>query len=161
MQKINLPYIALIVLVVVSIFSFKVAHENMETSSQLELLKTGIKRAGDSSVDLLMAMPESHYTFRPNEEMKSFAGEAGHMIRKLEQLHNSLNTGYASQKMRNLHNKSAIINEIDYSFDCLQTSLEMGRYDQDVHARITDFLSVNENQRNKLMVYLVLKGIEI
>ncbi len=161
MKIFNIPYMALILLVAVSLFAFKEAHTNFPKNTHLSSLKKDVFQAQMKTLDLLKAMPEEHYDFKPSNSLLAFNDRAHEIVHEAEFLIVKINPKDESlvPDHEYLTEKDELIQLASRSFQVMNEQIEKSSNDSVLANELFTFLQENNRHRAQMEVYLTLKDI--
>lgn len=161
MKNINIPYILLIVLLVVSIVSFKAAHNGIN-SKELNAAKDNLIEAKSVTLEILDAMPAEFYSFQPNEEVLAFMDQVHFLVHDINALALSLQSSEDwNGDHRYFQNKKELVDWTSRSFDLLLNAAMDKGAEANTIAELNRFLVENAKHNGQLQLYLSMKGIKV
>ncbi len=158
MKIFNVPYVALILVVAVSLLAFKEAHTTSKTHFQL--LKEDLTEAKFETLQLMEAMPHEYYDFRPKKSLLPFRDQAHEVIHSIEFL--ALEAQDSNSEWSPDHEyvtaKKDLIELTESSFAYLEGALEQSPQGEGLNDELASFLTENAKQRAQLEMYLIISG---
>lgn len=125
-------------------------------------LKQRLEASKAYTLAVLEAMPESDYSFKPNDDQRTFAAQAYHIAYSIDYFHRAFSEGPSAKWApgdENSKSKKELIEWATAKFDELNTYiLEQDSNDQ-LTAGVVSYLDHNAHHRGQIVTYLRLKGI--
>ena len=114
------------------------------------------------TVAVFEAMPDGDYAYKPNDEQRTFAAQAYHIIYSIDYFQRALSNGGNAQWApgdENSKTKAELIAWANEKFDAInQYILEQESNDR-LTAGVISYLDHNAHHRGQIITYLRLKGI--
>lgn len=111
---------------------------------------------------VLDAMPDGDYTFKPNEEQRTFAAQAYHIVYSIDYFHRAFSNGGDAQWQpgdENSKSKKELIEWAKSKFDEMNSFILSQESDDRLTAGVMSYLDHNAHHRGQIITYLRLKGI--
>ena len=159
-MKTNLRGIASVVLFFVSVSLFTSAKPTADGG--YDWLKPRLDGTKAFTIEVLEAMPEDKYDFRPNDDQRTFAAQAYHIIYSVAYFHKAFSTGSNvpwSPGDEESKSKDELINWANEAFDTMNDFILSQDNNDQLTAGIIYFLDHNSHHRGQIITYLRMKGI--
>lgn len=114
------------------------------------------------TIAVLEAMPDGDYTFKPNEEQRTFAAQAYHIVYSIDYFHRAFSNGGNAQWQpgdENSKSKKELIEWAKSKFDEMNAFILSQESDDRLTAGVVSYLDHNAHHRGQIITYLRLKGI--
>lgn len=113
------------------------------------------------TIEVLNAMPEGSYDFRPNKDQRTFAAQAYHIIYSIEYFRGALqNTGAAwAPGDENSKSKAELLKWATEQFDEMNSLILSKEASDPFTAGVMSYIDHNAHHRGQIITYLRLKGI--
>lgn len=114
------------------------------------------------TVAVFEAMPESDYSYKPNDEQRTFAAQAYHIIYSIDYFQRALSNGGNAQWApgdENSKTKQELIDWANTKFDEINKFILEQESDDRLTAGVISYLDHNAHHRGQIITYLRLKGI--
>ena len=147
------------VAIVTTWFGMHTMHKN--DAVNYEYMKQRLEVAKAFTVEVMEAMPAEAFTYKPNEDVRSFGAQAYHIAYSTEWFHSSLKGAPIQWAPgdEDRMNKEALIAYTKEQFDAITKTI----VNQEQSDRFTDgvigFLDHNAHHRGQMVSYLRMKGI--
>ena len=161
MKKVNSPYIALIVLLVVSLFSFKEAHESLNPAEDWNKVLSDVELAKIKTIKIMESMPPEAYDFAPAKSVLAFSDKAHDAIHEVEFLTVELKDDpnwYPEHEY--VTKKEAVIELASTTFDQLTSTLNDVKVSPEIEKSVKKFLLSNAEANGQMKIYLDLLSAE-
>ncbi len=148
----------LIVVILVTGFSIK---KQPESNNDYDYLRERLENTKKYTIDVLSTMPDSSYSFKPNQDIRSFKELGYHVIYSIEwniELMKGTPVKWVSEGEDQL-SKKELISYGDKQFDRLLTFLKDAKETPMLTDKIIDVLNHNAHHRGQMVTYLRLKNI--
>lgn len=151
-------YLGLVSLVLYTLVSFSFKTE----VGGFDAIVQNIKNTKAYTIDVLEALPDIDYDYRPTAEVRTFAEQAAHIAYATEgfaDMFMKKNPDWKSGDGTKL-NRQELIDLNRKNFDRIIEVVENASYDDGLHKGIISFLDHNAHHRGQMIIYLRMKGIE-
>ncbi|WP_420388320.1 DinB family protein [Roseivirga sp.] len=114
------------------------------------------------TIAVLEAMPEGDYTFKPNDEQRTFAAQAYHIVYSIDYFQRAFSQGPNAQWApgdENSKSKKELIDWAKTKFDEINAFILEQESNDQLTAGVISFLDHNAHHRGQIITYLRLKGI--
>ena len=125
-------------------------------------LKARLDATKAYTIEVMKAMPEDEYDFRPSDEQRTFAAQAYHMAYSVEYFHKAFsNNGNAAWSPGDEDSKSKeeLVKWTGDMFDRMSEYILTQESNDQLTAGILYFLDHNSHHRGQVVTYLRMKGI--
>lgn len=115
------------------------------------------------TLEVLNAMPEADYNFKPNEEQRTFGAQAYHIVYSIDYFRRAFeNQGQAawSPGDENAKNKAELIKWTGEQFDAMHKLILASESSDAMTAQVISYLDHNAHHRGQMITYLRMKGIK-
>lgn len=161
MNRINIPYILLIVLLAVSVLSFKAAHIE-KVQSERDDIRQQLLSSKVRTLDILNAMPAEDYIFQPNEVVMTFEDQAKGIFADINTAMSMIQSGWQPVKQSHVaSSKAYLIENIDRGFESLINEIDKKEFNSPLVSVAEQFITQNTNKRGQMLLYLQMKGIQL
>lgn len=156
-MKINILIIGLISLLITS---FQVKTETQEYGDY-SYLKDRLQNTKAFTIEVIEAMPESDYSYKPTNDVRTFTALASHVVYSIE-------WNIALMKKRPINwelgdengfTKQELVEYVNSEFNSLIKFVAASNASPELTEKIIDVLNHNAHHRGQMMTYLRLKGI--
>ena len=157
MNKLKL-FIKLLVVIVLAL-SAQVSTQAQE--SEYEFLRGTLNAAKDCTIEVFNAMPAEDYSFKPTEDVRTFAAQAYHIAYSLEWFHNQLKGSpipWAPGDEDSM-NKEELVTYITEQFDAMNETVMNAKEKGQFTAGVIGVLRHNSHHRGQMVTYLRVNGI--
>lgn len=129
--------------------------------SEYEFLRGTLTAAKDFTVEVFNAMPADDYSFKPTEEVRTFAAQAYHIAYSLEWFHNQLKGSpiqWAPGDEDSM-NKEELVAYVTEQFDAMNATIMKAKESGQFTAGVMGVLRHNSHHRGQMVAYLRTNGI--
>lgn len=129
--------------------------------SEYEFLRGTLTAAKDFTVEVFNAMPADDYSFKPTEEVRTFAAQAYHIAYSLEWFHNQLKGSpiqWAPGDEDSM-NKEELVSYVTEQFDAMNATIMKAEESGQFTAGVMGVLRHNSHHRGQMVAYLRTNGI--
>ncbi|XWN36476.1 MAG: DinB family protein [Balneola sp.] len=144
------------------ILGFSVPLSLQAQQSEYEFLRGPLTTAKDFTVEVFNAMPSEDYSFKPTEDVRTFAAQAYHIAYSLEWFSNQLK-GTPIQWApgdEDAMNKEELVKYVSEQFDALTEIIMSAEEDGQFTAGVLGVLRHNSHHRGQMVTYLRTNGIQ-
>ncbi len=144
------------------ILGFSVPLSLQAQQSEYEFLRGPLTTAKDFTVEVFNAMPSEDYSFKPTEDVRTFAAQAYHIAYSLEWFSNQLK-GTPIQWApgdEDAMNKEELVKYLSEQFDALTEIIMSAEEDGQFTAGVLGVLRHNSHHRGQMVTYLRTNGIQ-
>ena len=125
-------------------------------------LKQRLDASKAYTVAVLEAMPEDDYSFKPNDDQRTFAAQAYHIVYSIDYFHRALSNGGNAQWApgdENSKSKKELIEWANAKFDEINKFILEQESNDALTAGVISYLDHNSHHRGQIVTYLRMKGI--
>lgn len=125
-------------------------------------LKQRLDASKAYTVAVLEAMPEDDYSFKPNDDQRTFAAQAYHIVYSIDYFHRALSNGGNAQWApgdENSKSKKELIEWANAKFDEINQFILEQESNDALTAGVVSYLDHNSHHRGQIVTYLRMKGI--
>ncbi|KYG77686.1 MULTISPECIES: DinB family protein [Roseivirga] len=125
-------------------------------------LKQRLDASKAYTVAVLEAMPEDDYSFKPNDDQRTFAAQAYHIVYSIDYFHRALSNGGNAQWApgdENSKSKKELIEWANAKFDEINKFILEQESNDGLTAGVVSYLDHNSHHRGQIVTYLRMKGI--
>lgn len=125
-------------------------------------LKQRLDASKAYTVAVLEAMPEDDYSFKPNDDQRTFAAQAYHIVYSIDYFHRALSNGGSAQWApgdENSKSKKELIEWANAKFDEINKFILEQESNDSLTAGVVSYLDHNSHHRGQIVTYLRMKGI--
>ena len=125
-------------------------------------LKQRLDASKAYTVAVLEAMPEDDYSFKPNDDQRTFAAQAYHIVYSIDYFHRALSNGGNAQWApgdENSKSKKELIEWANAKFDEINKFILEQESNDALTAGVVSYLDHNSHHRGQIVTYLRMKGI--
>ena len=125
-------------------------------------LKQRLDASKAYTVAVLEAMPEDDYSFKPNDNQRTFAAQAYHIVYSIDYFHRALSNGGNAQWApgdENSKSKKELIEWANAKFDEINKFILEQESNDALTAGVVSYLDHNSHHRGQIVTYLRMKGI--
>ena len=149
-----------ILIVTILLTSFSKKHE-YKPNSDYDYLRDRLENTKEYTMDVLRAMPDSIYSFRPNQDVRSYKELAYHLVYSIEwniELMKGKPINWISGGEDSM-TKKELVEYADEQFDNLLIFIKEAEETPMLTDKVIDVLNHNAHHRGQMVTYLRLKGI--
>lgn len=143
------------------IIGLSIQLKGLAQESEYEYLKSTLTSAKDFTIEVLNAMPADEYSFKPTEDVRTFAAQAYHIAYSLEWFSNQLK-GTPIQWApgdEDAMNKEELVKYVSEQFDALTEIVMSSEENEQFTAGVLGVLRHNSHHRGQMVTYLRTNGI--
>ena len=125
-------------------------------------LKQRLETTKDFTLQVINAMPDEDYDFKPSDEVRSFKAQAYHIIYSI----NYFNRVFKGQTQpmwqpgdENSKSKKELAEWASRQFDIINATILAAESNEQLTAGIISYLDHNAHHRGQMITYLRMKGI--
>ncbi|PWL30335.1 DinB family protein [uncultured Roseivirga sp.] len=125
-------------------------------------LKQRLDASKAYTVAVLEAMPEDDYSFKPNDDQRTFAAQAYHIVYSIDYFHRALSNGGNAQWApgdENSKSKKELIEWANAKFDEINKFILEQESNDSLTAGVVSYLDHNSHHRGQIVTYLRMKGV--
>ena len=125
-------------------------------------LKQRLDASKAYTVAVLEAMPEDDYSFKPNDDQRTFAAQAYHIVYSIDYFHRAISNGGNAQWApgdENSKSKKELIEWANAKFDEINKFILEQESNDALTAGVVSYLDHNSHHRGQIVTYLRMKGI--
>lgn len=114
------------------------------------------------TIAVLEAMPADDYSYKPNEDQRTFAAQAYHIVYSIDYFHRAFANGGNAQwesGNENAMSKTALIDWANKKFDEMNDFILEQSSNDRLTAGVMSYLDHNAHHRGQIITYLRMKGI--
>ena len=107
-------------------------------------------------------MPEDDYSFKPNDDQRTFAAQAYHIVYSIDYFHRAISNGGNAQWApgdENSKSKKELIEWANAKFDEINKFILEQESNDALTAGVVSYLDHNSHHRGQIVTYLRMKGI--
>lgn len=147
--------------IVLFTLAFTNAPQEISNVGDYDYMKQRLDNAKAFTVEVFEAMPTSDYTFKPSEDVRTFAGQAYHVAYSLEWYNNALKGSPVpwAPGDENSMNKEELITYVKAQFDAISETIYAAKQDDRFTMGVISVLDHNSHHRGQMVSYLRMKGI--
>jgi len=130
--------------------------------SEYEFLRNTLSAAKGFTIQVFKAMPAEDYSFKPTEDVRTFAAQAYHIAYSIEWFHNQLKGSPIqwSPGDENSMTKEELIKYVEEQFDAMNSTILESEFSGQFTDGILGALRHNSHHRGQMVTYLRTKGIK-
>ena len=134
---------------------------SMAQEAEYEYLNSTLTSAKDFTIEVFNAMPSEDYSYKPTEEVRTFAAQAYHIAYSIEWFSNQLKGTPIqwSPGDENAMNKEELVKYVTEQFDALIEIVMNSEESGQITAGVFGVLRHNSHHRGQMVTYLRTKGI--
>ncbi|OEK07162.1 DinB family protein [Roseivirga misakiensis] len=142
--------------------TFLTSMKPVEDKGGYDWMKGRLDAAKAFTIEVLKAMPEDDYDFKPNDEQRTFAAQAYHIAYSVEYFQKAFSQPNAAWQPGDENSKSReeLIKWAETKFDEMHTFILAADANDQLTAGIMYYLDHNSHHRGQLVTYLRMKGIK-
>lgn len=125
-------------------------------------LKGRLDASKTYTLEVLRAMPEGDYDFKPNDDQRTFAAQAYHIAYSIEYFHQAFSSGGNAAWNpgdENSKSKDELIKWAETKFDEMNNFILAAPSNDQLTAGVVYYLDHNSHHRGQIITYLRMKGI--
>lgn len=160
-MKLRPTHLSLFALVLIGLFSFKSAE--MEKRGDYDWLKQRLDATKAFTVEVFEAMPEDKYTYRPNEDVRTFQAQAYHIVYSIDYFERAFaSNGQAgwNPDAEDSKSREELIAWANEKFDSMHKMILESTANDKLTAGIMGYLDHNAHHRGQMVTYLRANGIK-
>ncbi len=134
----------------------------LEEKGGYDWLKGRLDAAKSYTMDVLRAMPEDDYDYKPNSDQRTFAAQAYHIAYSIEYFHKAFSSGGNAAWNpgdENSKSKKELLKWAEEKFDEMNAFILNADSNDQLTAGIVYYLDHNSHHRGQIVTYLRMKGI--
>lgn len=146
---------------VIFVLSFFIQLNTLAQNNDYEYLKGVLTSAKDYTIEVFDAMPAEDFSFKPTEEVRTFAAQAYHIAYSIEWFHNQLKGTPVewSPADENSMNKEELLAYVTEQFDAMNKTVMNTQESGQFTAGVMGVLRHNSHHRGQMVAYLRMNGI--
>ena len=153
-----------LLVLVLSVLAIGLTSANLKPADGgYDYLKQRLEITKAFTIDVFNAMPESDYSFKPNDEQRTFGAQAYHIAYSIDYYRRAFqNRGQAewSPGDENIKSKAELIKWAGEQFDAMHKLILASEQNDAVTALVISYLDHNAHHRGQMVSYLRMKGIK-
>lgn len=138
------------------------ASQSFANEGGYDWMKQRLEATKAYTIAVLEAMPEADYTFKPNDEQRTFAAQAYHIVYSIDYFQRAFSQGPSAKWApgdENSKSKQELIDWAKTKFDEINAFILEQESNDQLTAGVVSFLDHNAHHRGQIVTYLRLKGI--
>lgn len=149
------------ILSLILFFGLSIQFNGQAQDSEYEYLKGTLTAAKDFTIEVFKAMPADDYSFKPTEEVRTFAAQAYHIAYSIEWFHNQLkgNPIPWAPEDENSMNKEELVVYVTEQFEAMNNTVMNAKESGQFTAGVLGVLRHNSHHRGQMVAYLRTNGI--
>ena len=152
-----------LLVLVLSVLAIGLTSANLKPADGgYDYLKQRLEITKALTIEVFNAMPESDYSFKPNDEQRTFGAQAYHIAYSIDYYRRAFqNRGQAewSPGDENIKSKAELIKWAGEQFDAMHKLILASDQNDAVTALVISYLDHNAHHRGQMITYLRMKGI--
>ncbi len=152
-----------LLVLVLSVLAIGLTSANLKPADGgYDYLKQRLEITKALTIEVFNAMPESDYSFKPNDEQRTFGAQAYHIAYSIDYYRRAFqNRGQAewSPGDENIKSKAELIKWAGEQFDAMHKLILASEQNDAVTALVISYLDHNAHHRGQMITYLRMKGI--
>jgi len=159
-MKFKLAYMPLFA---IAIFGLMSSFTNLSTNEgDYDWLKQRLTSTKAFTLEVINAMPDDKFDFKPEDEVRSFQGQAYHLIYTIEYYNKvfsgDVNATWQPEK-EDSKNKTELIKWANEQFDTIEKTILSASNNEKMTEGIFGFLDHNAHHRGQMIIYLRMNGV--
>ena len=126
-------------------------------------MKARLDASKTYTMAVLEAMPKDAYTYKPNEDQRTFAAQAYHIVYSIDYFHRAFANGGNAQWQpgdEEAMSKAELIDWANKKFDEMNDFILKQETNDRLTAGVMSYLDHNAHHRGQIVTYLRMKGIQ-
>jgi len=126
-------------------------------------LKGRLDASKTYTMEVLRAMPEGDYDFKPNDDQRTFAAQAYHIAYSIEYFHKAFSAGGNTPWEpgdEDSKSKDELIKWAEAKFDEMNAFILGSESNDQLTGGVVYYLDHNSHHRGQIITYLRMKGIK-
>ena len=147
---------------IICLFLFTSLTSINRQKSDYNFLKERLKNTKSFTIEVIKAMPESDFLYKPNKDVRSFSALASHTVYSIEWNIELMKGTPIKWEPGNedRFSKTELIKYANKQFNSLNSFINDAKKSQTLTEKIIDVLNHNAHHRGQMTTYLRLLGIK-
>ncbi|MFY0591747.1 DinB family protein [Roseivirga sp.] len=161
-MKTNTKFSALTVVLLLTTTVLLTSMKPVEEKGGYDWMKGRLDAAKSFTIEVLKAMPEDDYDYKPNDDQRTFAAQAYHIAYSVEYFHKAFSQPNAAWQPgdENSKSKEELLKWAEAKFDEMHAFILASDANDQLTAGILYYLDHNSHHRGQVVTYLRMKGIK-